>query len=117
MVEDPRVLDEDLARALKREPDLAVVGQTGAPAECGTFVSAEGRVDVAIVDLLLPDSQGISLLEGLRRSCPHLPLLALTTGLDPADQERVLNAGADAVLAKDANPEEIATIVRRLSPS
>jgi two-component system response regulator PhoP len=117
LVEDSRVLDENLSMALKREPDLAVVGQTGKPAECGNFVSAERRVDVAIVDLFLPDSQGISLIEGLRRSCPHVPLLALTTGVDPADQERVLKAGADAVLAKDANPEEIAAIVRRLSPS
>ena len=117
LVEDPRVLDENLTMALKREPDLAVVGQTGTPAECGNFVSAERRVDVAIVNLFLPDSQGISLIEGLRRSCPHVPLLALTTGVDPADQERVLKAGADAVLAKDANPEEIAAIVRRLSPS
>jgi CheY-like chemotaxis protein len=117
LVEDPRVLGENLAMALKREPDLAVVGQTGSPADCGNFVSTEGEVDVAIVALLLPDAQGISLIEGLHRTCPHVPLLVLTTSLDPADQERLMKAGANAVLAKDADPEEIAFIVRRLSPS
>ena len=117
LVEDPRVRGENLVMALKREPDLAVVGQTGSPAECGNFVSAEGGLDVAIVGPFLPDGQGFSLIEGLRRFCPHVPLLVLTPSLDPPDQERVMKAGADAVLAKDADPEQIVSTVRRLSPS
>lgn len=116
MVEDPRVRGENLVMALKREPDLAVVGQTGSPAECGNFVSAEGGLDVAIVGLFLPDGQGLSLIEGLRRFCPHVPLLVLTPSLDPPDQERVVKAGADAVLGKDADPKEIISAVSRLSP-
>ena len=117
LVEDPRALDENLVMALKREPDLAVVSQTGSPAECGNFVSAEGGLDVAIVGPFLPDGQGFSLIEGLRRFCPHVPLLVLTPSLDPPDQERVMKAGADAVLAKDAYPEQIVSTVRHLSPS
>jgi DNA-binding NarL/FixJ family response regulator len=87
------------------------------PAECVNFVSAESGLDVAIVDLFLSDGQGISLIEGLRRSCPQVPLLVLAMGLDPADQERVLKAGADSVLAEDAEPVEIVSTVKRLSPS
>ena len=116
LVEDPRAPGEDLVTGLKREPDLTVLGQTGSPAECGNLVSAEGGLDVAIVGLSLPDGQGFSLIEGLRRFCPHLPLVVLTPSLDPTDQERVVKAGADAVLGKDAAPEEIVSTVRRLSP-
>ena len=117
LIEDPRVRGENLVMALKREPDLAVVGQTGSPAECGNFVSAEGGLDVAIVGPFLPDGQGFSLIEGLRRFCPHVPLLVLTSSLDPPDRERAMKAGADTVLAKDADPEQIVSTVRRLSPS
>ena len=116
LVEDPRAPGEDLVAGLKRELDLAVVGQTGSPAECGNLASAEGGLDVAIVGLSLPDGQGFSLIEGLRRFCPHVPLVVLTPSLDPTDQERVVQAGADAVLGKDAAPEEIVSTVRRLSP-
>jgi DNA-binding NarL/FixJ family response regulator len=116
LVEDSRALGESLVMELKREPDLVLVGQTGSPAECGNFVSAEGGLDVAIVGLFLPDGQGLSLIEGLRRFCPHVPLVVLTPSLDPLDQERVVKAGADAVLGKDANPEEIVSTVRRLLP-
>jgi CheY-like chemotaxis protein len=117
LIEDPRILNENLTMILKSEPDLAVVGQTSLAAECVNFVSTESGLDVAIVGLFLSDGQGISLIEGLRRSCPQVPLLVLTTGLDPADQQRVLKAGADAVLAEDAEPAEIVSTVRRLSPS
>ena len=117
LVEDPRVRGENLVMALKREPDLAVVGQTGSSAECGNFVSAEDGLDVAIVGPFLPDDQGFSLIEGLRRFCPHVPLLVLTSSLDPPDRERAMKAGADTVLAKDADPEQIVSTVRRLSPS
>ncbi len=116
LVEDSRALGESLVMELKREPDLALVGQTGSPAECGNFVSAEVGLDVAIVGLFLPDGQGLSLIEGLRRFCPHVPLVVLTPSLDPLDQERVVKAGADAVLGKDANPEEIVSTVRWLLP-
>ena len=101
---------------LKREPNFAVVGQTGSPAECGNFVSADGGLDVAIVGLFLPDDQGLSLIEGLRKFCPYVPLVVVTPSLDPPDQERVVKAGADAVLGKDAASEEVVSTVRRLSP-
>jgi len=117
LVEDPRALGENLVLALKHEPDLAVVGQTGSPAECGNFVSAEGGLDVAIVVPFLSDDQGFSLIEGLRRFCPHVPMLVLAPSLDPSDQAWVMKAGADAVLAKDANPEQIVSTVRSLAPS
>jgi CheY-like chemotaxis protein len=116
LVEDPRTLGENPVMALKREPDLEVVGQTGSPAECGNFVSAGGGLDVAIVGLFLPDGQGFSVIEGLRRFCPYVPLLVLTPSLDPPDQDLAMKAGADAVLGKDAAPEEIVSSVRRLSP-
>jgi DNA-binding NarL/FixJ family response regulator len=116
LVEDPRALGENLVMELKREPDLEVVGQIGSPAGCGNFVSAEGGLDVAIVGLFLPDGQGLSLIERLRRFCPHLPLLVLTPSPDPTDQELVVKAGADAVLGKGAAPEEVVFTIRRLSP-
>lgn len=117
LVEDPRALGESIVMSLKREPDLAVVGQTDSPAECGNFVSAENGLDVAIVGPFLPDDQGFSLIEGLSRFCPHVPLLVLTPSLDTSEQERVLKAGVDAVLAEDADSEQIVSTIRSLSPS
>ena len=115
ITEDPRALGESLAMVLNREPDLEVVGRTGSAAECRNFVRGEEAFDVSIVDLFLPDAQGTYLIEELRRSCPHAPVLVLTTSLDPRDHERAIKAGADAALSKSADPEEIISAVRRLA--
>jgi DNA-binding NarL/FixJ family response regulator len=115
IIEDPRALSESLAPRLNGEPDLEVVGQTSSAAECRNFLAGEKKLGVSVVDLFLPDSQGIRLIEDLRKSCPHTPVLVLTVGLGPGDHERVVKAGADAVLSKGADPEKIISTVRSLA--
>jgi DNA-binding NarL/FixJ family response regulator len=109
------VLGEGLATVLNRQLGLEVVGRTGSASGCRNFVVGEQGFDVAVVDLFLPDGQGASLIEELRRSCPHAPVLVLTESLDPSYYERAMKAGADAVLGRGAGPEEILSVVRSLS--
>ena len=117
MIEDPRASSESLAMKLNGEPDLEVIGQTSKAAECRNFVGSGKGVDVSVVDLASPDGQGLDLVGELRKSCPGVPVLVLTTSLDPSDRERVMKAGADAVLGKGADPDEIVSAVRRLASS
>lgn len=117
IVEDSRALSENLATLLNREPDLEVLGPTSSPAECRNFMAGGQGLDVSIVDLSLPDVQGIDLINELRKSCPDAPMLVLTTSLDPRDQEQAIKAGADAVLSKNADLDEIISTIRRLSRS
>lgn len=114
IVEDPRTDVDTLAMVLDREPDLRVAGQTSSVAECRNLVPDGKGFDVAIVEPFLLDGQGIGLIEELRRSCPHVPMLVLARSLDPLDHERALKAGADAVLSKSANLDEIISALRRL---
>jgi CheY-like chemotaxis protein len=115
IVEDPRALGEGLATLLNRQLGFEVVGRTSSASGCRNFVVGEQGFDVAVVDLFLPDGQGASLIEELRRSCPHAPVLVLTESLDPSYYERAMKAGADAVLGREAGPEEILSVVRSLS--
>lgn len=117
MVEDLRASTESLATKLNGEPELEVIGQTSKAAECRNFVAGGEGVDVSIVDLALADGQGLDLIGELRKSCPDVPVLVLTTSLDPGDRERVMKAGADAVLGKGADPDEIVSAARRLASS
>jgi two-component system response regulator QseB len=115
IVEDPRALGESLAMLLNRQPGLEVVGRTSSAFDCRDFTVGEQGFDVSVVDLSLPDGQGASLIEELRRSCPHAPVLVLTESLDPSNHERAMRAGADAVLSRGVDPKEILSVVRRLS--
>jgi DNA-binding NarL/FixJ family response regulator len=69
-------------------------------------------VDVAIVDLGLPDGYGADFIKELREKNPQA--LVLSASLDRAEVARVVEAGAAGVLHKSAGMEEVVDAVRRL---
>ncbi len=71
----------------------------------------DGDLDVAVVDLGLPDGDGTDLIAQMRKTEPDVPVLVLTLSRDPARHARALEAGR--VLTKDASIEEIVDAVRR----
>ena len=73
------------------------------------------RFDVALVDMVMPDMDGLALTRALRqRPAPtqHLPVVALTANTNPLDEQHCLDAGMDMVLHKPINPQ---ALVRTLS--
>lgn len=65
------------------------------------------RYDVVILDLGLPDIEGLDLLDGLRAKDPAIPVLILTSRVQLADKIQGLNAGADDYLTKPFAMEEL----------
>ncbi len=98
---------------LNREPDLEVVAQVGTVAE-GRRRMAEGGLDAAIVDVPLPDDYGLEFVRELHDANPSIPVLVLAHAQDQESQQRLLEAGANEVLTKEINFENILAAVRRL---
>ena len=69
--------------------------------------AAKGRVDLAIIELDLPDGDGSELIERLHQSEPHVPIVAFTAERSLERHARALEAGADEVLAKMTPVEQI----------
>ena len=114
LVEDHRAFGEALAFSLDRETDLRVVGSTASAAECHRYLSDGEGFDVAVVDLYLADGEGIGLIDEMRESCPGVPVVVLTISVDPAEHARAREAGADEVLSKAADLDEIVGTIQRL---
>jgi DNA-binding NarL/FixJ family response regulator len=113
LVEDHAAFRQALASLLGREPDLEVVAQAGSLAQAREMLDTP--LDVAVLDLALPDGDGRDLIGELRRTNPGISVLVLTVMLRPGRLEEVLKAGADAVLHKVASPPTIVEEVRRLA--
>jgi DNA-binding NarL/FixJ family response regulator len=112
LVEDHAAFRQPMAFLLGREPDIQVVGQVGSLAEARQGL--EG-IDVAIVDLGLPDGGGIDLLHELRVANPQAAVLVLTASLDRREHARAVEAGALGVLHKSAEIAHVLRAVRRLA--
>lgn len=89
-----------------------VVTQAGSLAE-GRSISP-GEIDVALIDIYLPDGDGIELVRQLRQLKPPLSILALTGSLEPNLEVLAKEAGADEVLYKAAGVVEIAEAIKRV---
>lgn len=112
LVEDQASFRQALAFIFERQPEFTVVGQAGTLAEAHGMVG--GDIDVAVVDLALPDGDGVDLIRALRRSSPKVMALVLSGSLDPTNFARAVAAGAAGVLDKLASIDDILDAVRRL---
>jgi two-component system KDP operon response regulator KdpE len=74
-------------------------------------VAADGRADLVVLDLGLPDIDGLDVLQRLR-GFSEVPVIVLTARDRQADKVRVLDAGADDYVTKPFDPEELLARVR-----
>lgn len=115
LVEDHAAFRGALALVLNLRPGMEVVAECGSVAGCRTLGGLE-NVDVALVDLLLPDGDGTELVAPLRRANPGVKVLVLSAFIEEdAFSGRLAGAGADGVLDKTVDVTEIAAEVARLA--
>ena len=83
-------------------------------ASTGLSALRTGRYDVVLLDLMLPDADGLDVCRDLRRTHPALPVLMLTARGDPTDRVIGLEVGADDYLPKPFDPRELLARIRAL---
>jgi DNA-binding NarL/FixJ family response regulator len=114
LVDDHASFRQGVASALEGEPDLDVVGQAGSLAEARGMLAARPAVDVAVIDLGLPDGHGAELVKDLRGANPGAAALVLSATDDRAEIARAVELGAAGLLHKSAGMGEVVDAVRRL---
>ncbi len=113
LVEDHVSFRQTLAFVFDREPGFEVVAQAGSLAEARRVLDGF-EADLGVLDLSLPDGEGIELIKDLREANPHFAALVLTASLDRAEHARAVESGAAGILHKSAGVEEILDATRRL---
>lgn len=111
LVEDQRLIRELLATALAREADFEVVAQAGSGQEALAAADVTGS-DVLVLDISLPDLDGVQVARALRKARPDLPILALSIHEEPYFVRRMLDAGADGYVVKSGAVDELVRAIR-----
>jgi len=111
LVDDHPVVRHGLRGMLDAEPDLSVVGEAGS-GDAGVTLAAAVRPDIVLMDLRMPDGDGVSATERIVKTVPGARVIVLTTYESDRDILRAIEAGACGYLLKDTSPAELADAVR-----
>ncbi len=115
IADDHAVVRQGLRSILSEHPDLEVGGEATTAGEVLEMVREKDEAwDLVLLDLSMPGGEGLETLTRLRSAAPELPVLVLS--MHPEDQlaARLLKAGADGYLNKEAASDELVTALRRV---
>lgn len=112
LVDDHTLFRKGLAELLEREGAVRVVAMTGNPDEVHDLLAAH-QADVLMLDLNMPGTDGISLMQQLKGEGVRIPILILTVSEAQEDLARALRAGANGYLLKSMEPDEVQEAILR----
>lgn len=112
IVEDHALVREAMAQRLARlEPGLECIESAGTE-DALALLDVHADVDLAIVDLMLPDKNGYSLLAVLAKRFPDLPAIVVSAMDDEASVRRAFAAGASGFVSKASSGDTLVQAVR-----
>lgn len=112
-VDDHPLLRAGIAAIVDDAADMELVAQASSGREAVETFRAS-RPDVTLMDLRLPDLDGIDAMVAIRAECPEAKVIILTTFEGDAEARRALASGARGYLLKSAAPDDILDAVRHV---
>ncbi|EXU64657.1 transcriptional regulator [Streptomyces sp. PRh5] len=113
VVDDEALVRSGLRLILGTAPDIDVVAECSGASAVDTVLGS--KADVVLLDIRMPDADGLSVLRQLR-AAPRSPAVAMLTTFDVQEYlAAALRAGAAGFLLKDTDPEQLVRAVRTLA--
>ena len=112
IVDDHQLVRQGVRAFLERQPGITVVGEA-ASGEEALRLAAECVPDVALMDLVMPDMDGVETTRRLKQTSPSSQVIILTSYHDDEHIFPAIRAGALSYILKDVGSGELAEIVRK----
>jgi len=113
VADDHAVVRRGLRELLAESSEVTVIGEAGTARETLEQVR-NGKWDVLVLDINLPDGSGLDVLRQVKQEYPQLPVLILTIYAEEQFAVRALRAGAAGYLTKESAPEELLDAIRKV---
>ncbi|HQX06366.1 MAG TPA: response regulator transcription factor [Zoogloea sp.] len=114
IADDHAIVRQGLRQILSDTPDLTVAGEAENGVQAVQMVRA-GEWDVVLMDVSMPDRNGIDALKLIKKEFPRLPVLILSMYPEEQYAIRALKAGAAGYLTKQSAPDLLVTAIRQVA--
>ena len=114
IADDHAIVRKGLKQILSNNADMTVAGEAASGAQALEMIRNEDW-DVVLLDISMPDGNGLDTLKQVKKEKPDLPILMLS--IYPEDQYaiRTIKAGVSGYLTKDSAPEELVEAIRKVA--
>ncbi len=111
VADDHQIVRAGLKNLLSECKDFTIAGEAGSGKDAIKMVR-ESEWDIVLLDISMPDMNGVDALKQIKRSKPDLPVLILS--MHPEDQYAInlMRAGANGYVCKECAPEELIKAIR-----
>jgi len=113
IVDDHPIVRQGLGQLIACQDDMTVCGEAEDIASALEMIQ-QTSPDLLVLDIALPDGSGVDLIEQLKVSTPHLPILVLSMHDESFYAERVLRAGARGYITKSQASESVIEAIRKI---
>ncbi|TBR13488.1 MAG: response regulator transcription factor [Rugosibacter sp.] len=114
IADDHAIVRQGLKQILSETDDLVVTGEADDGAEA-LQLARQQPWDVFLLDVSMPNRNGIDTLKQLKKEFPRLPVLILSMHPEEQYAVRALKAGASGYLTKQSAPEQLVTAIRQVA--
>lgn len=114
LIADDHLVVRTGLKSLVAATDIEVVGEATTGGECIRLAS-EFKPDVVLLDIRMPDGDGLNALSRLKLDLPSLPVLVFSTYDNPTYVARAVSLGANGYLSKGASGEELIAAIRTVA--
>ena len=114
IADDHAIVRQGLKQILSETEDLVVTGEADDGAEA-LQLARQQTWDVFLLDVSMPNRNGIDTLKQLKKEFPRLPVLILSMHPEEQYAVRALKAGASGYLTKQSAPEQLVTAIRQVA--
>jgi two-component system, NarL family, response regulator LiaR len=114
IIDDHAIVRQGIRFVLEQQPDIVVVGE-GSDGQQAVSLAADLLADVILLDLLMPNMDGVTAVREIKRVTPSTQIIILTSYYEDDQIFGVIKAGALSYLLKDTSPYDLVTAVRAVA--